>query len=66
MLVLSRRVNESIIIPGLNVTVRVVGVQGGKVRLGIEAPKDVALLREELAPRTPAVVPDESLKVRIM
>jgi len=56
MLVLSRRQSESIVFPGLDVTIRVVSVQGGVVRLGIEAPRDVPVLRHELLARadTPA------------
>jgi carbon storage regulator CsrA len=35
-------------VPGLNVTIRVVAVKGDAVRLGIEAPKDIVVMREEL------------------
>jgi carbon storage regulator len=48
MLVLSRRLGQKIVFPGLNVAVQVVLIDGGKVRLGIEAPSDVVILREEL------------------
>jgi carbon storage regulator len=48
MLVLSRRVNESIVFPDLGITVRVVQVAGGRVRLGVEAPIKVSILRGEL------------------
>jgi carbon storage regulator CsrA len=55
MLVLTRRPNESIVIPALGVTVRVLAVRGGRVRLGVEAPREVVVLRgelhEPLAPR---------------
>jgi carbon storage regulator len=47
MLVLSRKLGESIVI-GDNIRVTVVGVNGGKVRIGIEAPADILVLREEL------------------
>lgn len=47
MLVLGRKVDESILI-GDNVRVMVVGIDRGQVRLGIDAPKDVLILREEL------------------
>lgn len=47
MLILTRRLNESIVI-GDNVTVRVMAVHGNQVRLGIDAPKEVHVLREEL------------------
>lgn len=47
MLVLSRQKDERIII-GENITVMVVEIRGDKVRLGIEAPKDVPVHREEV------------------
>src|SRR6478672_10868395 len=47
MLVLSRKNNESIIIND-NITVTVVEIRGDKVRLGIEAPKDVSVHRREV------------------
>jgi carbon storage regulator len=50
MLVLTRRVGESVWI-GDDVEVSVVEVRGGKVRLAIEAPRDVNLRRAELPPR---------------
>lgn len=48
MLVLSRKVREQIRLPGLDVVVTVLEVRGGKVRLGITAPDEVAVVREEL------------------
>lgn len=47
MLVLSRKTNESIVI-NQDITVVVMGIQGNKVRLGFEAPAEVAILRDEL------------------
>jgi len=47
MLVLSRKKNESIVING-NITVTVVEVHGNKVRLGVEAPKEVPVHRQEV------------------
>ena len=49
MLVLSRKQNERLIIDG-NIVVSIVRVSGGTVRLGIEAPRDVSIRREELCP----------------
>ncbi len=49
MLVLSRRQGQRILFPGLNVSVQVLAGKGSCVRLGIEAPADVAVLREEIA-----------------
>ncbi len=48
MLVLARMRDESIVI-GDGIKVTVVDIRGGKVRLGIEAPKDVPVHREEVA-----------------
>jgi len=66
MLILTRRVGETVMI-GNEVTVTVLGVKGNQVRIGVNAPKDVAVHREEiyerikreedggdLAPHTPA------------
>lgn len=47
MLVLSRRANESIMI-GDTITIHIVEIRGDKVRLGIEAPKDIAVHRNEV------------------
>src|SRR5262249_51370645 len=48
MLVLSRRLHEKVVLPGLGITVQVVDIRRGAVRLGIEAPPGVTALREEL------------------
>ena len=48
MLVLSRKVREQICLPGLDVVVTVLEVRGGKVRLGITAPDEIVVVREEL------------------
>jgi carbon storage regulator len=47
MLILSRRVNEKIVI-GDNVVVSVIEVRGDQVKIGIEAPKSVKVYREEV------------------
>lgn len=47
MLVLSRKKDEKIVI-GDDITICVVAIQGDKVRLGIEAPEDVSIYREEV------------------
>ena len=48
MLVLSRKLGEKVVIGGI-ITVTIVEVHGNRVRLGIEAPEDIRILREELA-----------------
>lgn len=50
MLILTRRVGETLMI-GDNISVTVLGVKGNQVRLGINAPKDVAVHREEIFER---------------
>ena len=74
MLILTRRVGESVVI-GEDVTVTVLGVKGNQVRIGINAPKTVAVHREEIFERIksgqgapdrsnsdePSVVPRETL-----
>ena len=53
MLVLSRKRNESVIIND-NIVVTVIDVRGDKVRIGIEAPRDVAVHRQEVLEATVA------------
>lgn len=50
MLVLTRKTGEGVVIGG-KLVVRVLGAQNGRVRLGIEAPDEVLVLREEVAAR---------------
>lgn len=52
MLVLSRKKEEAIRI-GDDITIKVIAVKGGGVRLGIEAPRDISIVRSELLPVSP-------------
>ena len=64
MLVLSRKRGERIMI-GNNIELTIMGVHGGTVRLGLDAPKDVAIHREEVFRRVQdelsQLVPEEVL-----
>ncbi len=60
MLVLSRKLGEKIII-GENIVVTVVKIDRNQIRLGIEAPQDVPVYREEIHPGTrPAEAPQDA------
>jgi carbon storage regulator len=52
MLVLSRKLGEKILI-GDNISITVVDIDRGKIRLGIEAPRSIPVFRQELMPQTP-------------
>ena len=56
MLILTRRVQEALMI-GDNVTVTVLSIKGNQVRLGIDAPRDVEVHREEIYHRVKAGLP---------
>lgn len=48
MLVLSRKIGERILLPDQALTITIVAVEGNRVRLGISAPADVPVYREEI------------------
>lgn len=61
MLILSRKPNQSIRI-GAEITVNIVRIRGNTIQLGIDAPKDIHILRSELADKvdaSPRAVPDK-------
>ena len=47
MLVLSRKVDQTIVIQG-NITIKILEINGDRVKIGIDAPRNVVILRQEL------------------
>lgn len=62
MLVLSRKVGESLVIDE-NIIIKIIEVQSGQIRLGIEAPKAVSIYRQEIHNKIHGIV-EESSKPR--
>ena len=48
MLLLSRRCDEKIVFPGLGITVQVLQIKGNQIKIGIDAPPSVTIMRHEL------------------
>jgi len=63
MLILTRRLRENIRI-GEQITITVLGIKGNQVRIGVEAPRDVAVDREELWLRKQRETTDEVVSIR--
>ena len=59
MLVLSRKLGEKVFI-GDNIIVTVVDIDRGKIRLGIEAPREIPIYRQELLPKLQLPQPREN------
>ena len=54
MLVLSRKKSETIVLPTLGITINVLAITGNRVRIGIQAPREIPVLRQEIAERVSA------------
>ncbi len=65
MLVLSRKLNQEICI-GENIIVRVLAIKGNQVRLGIVAPAEVPVMREELLTKVPSPPRQPCSETRVM
>ncbi len=62
MLVLSRRPQEKIVFPHLNIEVEILGVSGNTVRVGVNAPREVLVLRHEVAEKDAARAAQSGVK----
>ena len=60
MLVLTRKVDQPVII-NENIQIRVLEIRGNRVRLGIVAPADVSIKRQETLDQTPSNIPSDTL-----
>ena len=60
MLVLSRGRNDKVVFPTLGITVEILRINGGNVRIGIEAPQEIPILREEILARGNIAAPTRS------
>jgi carbon storage regulator len=60
MLVLSRKLGERVLVPHCDLTVTVVAIEGNTVRLGISAPGEIRVYREELWRQICAQAPSET------
>ncbi len=58
MLILTRRVGESLII-GDDIVINIIGVKGNQIRIGVNAPKEISVHREEIYNRIQAEKPDD-------
>jgi len=63
MLVLSRKIQEQILIPGLNIRLTVLSIGTNRVQLGIEAPKGIEITRPEAGKRPVAPCKSQILDV---
>lgn len=65
MLVLSRKENQKISFPGLGITVQILNVKGSTVRVGVDAPMEVRIIRDELSEKDPDCARQQSRVIRL-
>ena len=65
MLVLSRNKNQKVNFPGLGITVEILDIQGSKVRVGVDAPLEVRILRDELTDKYAGKLPAKPHVIRL-
>lgn len=64
MLVLTRKRDERIVLPELGIVIQVLEIYGNRVRLGVTAPPEVAVHRQEVWERNPARVTQRTVAAR--
>jgi carbon storage regulator CsrA len=62
MLVLSRRRNEKVVFPNLGITVEILRIAGNSVRVGVKAPREVVVLRHEVAKKENVLVNSDEFR----
>ncbi len=66
MLVLSRKAQQQILIPGLDITITILEIGGNRVQLGIDAPRQVQITRPEVVRPCAAISSDGRLRQRVL
>ena len=61
MLVLTRRSKDKIFFPQLDVTIHFIRVQSGQVKVGVDAPREITILRDEIRDNAPATISEHKL-----
>ena len=65
MLVLSRKEDQKVCFPGLGITVQILRVKGSSVKIGVDAPLEVRVVRDEIEDKSPQSLPPRSHVIRL-